>query len=438
MVFQFLKFLVSFVLPVFYKRVQVKNSHFLKSKGPVIIAMNHPNAFADPIFLTYLAYPTRLNYLARGDVFKPGIASYMLEKIGIIPIFRVRDGGKEGLKKNDETYQVVNKLLARNGKIMVFAEGLCIQERRLRPLKKGVARMVFGAYEALNAENLVVIPVGVNYSAPDQFRSTLFYNVGEPFLVKDFIADYQENVARAQNKFLQVLEPKMKALITHINDQSNDQLVEQVETLIKREKLEKQQLNYKNLADDFEVLKQITDKVNQAAEKHPEKIEELKPLAQHYFQELKKHQLKDWLLDPIHSHKIGLLSLITRFIFVLLGLPFFALGFLFNYLPMIGSHLLTVKMIKHREFYSSFVIGIGMLFFWINYLLLFFIVAHFSPNPLWPLLFCVLSVLFGWFCLYYRPFVKKSFGMMRLLRNKALAKELRTQRQKLVSLINKF
>lgn len=438
MVFHFLKFLVSFVLPVFYKRVQVKNSHYLKIKGPVIIAMNHPNAFADPIFLTYLAYPTRLNYLARGDVFKPGIASYMLEKIGIIPIFRVRDGGKEGLKKNDETYQLVNKLLAQNGKIMVFAEGLCIQERRLRPLKKGVARMVFGAYEALNAENLVVIPVGVNYSAPDQFRSTLFYNVGEPILVKDFIADYQENAARAQNKFLQVLEPKMKALITHINDQSNDRLVEQVEILIKRSYLEKQQLNDKNLSDDFDVLKQITEKVNQAAEKHPEKIEEFKPLANHYFQALKKHRLKDWLLDPIHANKIGFLALSSRFVIILLGLPFFIVGFTFNYLPMIGSHLITVKMIKHREFYSSFVIGIGMILFWVNYLLLFFIVDHYSPNPLWPLLFCLVSVLCGGFSLYYRPFVKKTFGMMRLLSNKALAEDLRVQRQKLVSLINKF
>src|SRR6478609_8350002 len=125
MIWHFLKCLVSFVLPVFYKRVQSKNIHFLKTKGPVIIAMNHPNAFTDPIYLTYLTYPTRLNYLARGDVFKPGFASFMLEQIGIIPIFRVRDGGKEGLKKNDESYQVVNKLLARDGKIMVFAEGLC-------------------------------------------------------------------------------------------------------------------------------------------------------------------------------------------------------------------------------------------------------------------------------------------------------------------------
>jgi len=438
MVYHFLKTLVSVVLPVFYKRVQAKNLHYLKAKGPVIIAMNHPNAFADPIYLTYLAYPTRLNYLARGDVFKPGFASYMLEKIGIIPIFRVRDGGKEGLKKNDESYLIVNKLLAKKGKIMVFAEGLCIQERRLRPLKKGVARMVFGAFEAINDENLMVIPVGVNYSQPDKFRSTLFYNIGEPILVKDFIEEYKVNVAKAQNRFLQHLEPRMKTLITHINDTENDVLVFQVEELMKRDLLKKQGLCYKKLEDDFKVLQEITEKVNTASEKQPELLQEIKPLLTHYFDALEKNGLKDWLVNPLFSNQITYLNLSFRVVLLFLGFPLYALGFMFNYIPLISSHLITLKMIKNREFYSSFAVGIGMLLFWINYSVLFFITAHYSPNPLWPILICSVFILCGIFSLYYHPFVKKTKGLFRVLRNKSLNSQLKHQRENIVSLINKF
>lgn len=438
MIWHFLKCLVSFVLPVFYKRVQSKNIRFLKTKGPVIIAMNHPNAFTDPIYLTYLTYPTRLNYLARGDVFKPGFASFMLEQIGIIPIFRVRDGGKEGLKKNDESYQVVNKLLARNGKIMVFAEGLCIQERRLRPLKKGVARMVFGAYEAINNENLVVIPVGVNYSQPDKFRSTLFYNIGEPILVKDFIGDYQENAARAQNKFLQHLEPRMKSLITHIDAKENDELVLQLEELWKPSLLKKQNLNPKNLADDFEVLQYITEKVNKASVEQPELVHDLKPFLKVYFKELKLHKLRDWLLDPTFAKKINYFNLCFRSLLIVLGFPLFAIGFLINYLPMAASHLITKKMIRNIEFYSSFVVGIGMLLFWTTYVVLFFILDHFSPHKLWPLLFCSVFILCGIFSLYYYPFVKKTRGLFRILTNRALALQLKKQRENILSLINKF
>lgn len=187
MVWHLIKYWISFLLPTFYKRIQGKNIHLLKVSGPAIIAMNHPNAFTDPILFTYVAYPVRTYYLARGDAFKPGLISWILEKIGIVPIFRIQDGGKEGLKKNDEAYRRVNHLLGKNSKIIVFAEGLCVQERRLRPLKKGVARMVFGAYTAIKDDRLMVYPVGVNYSQPDKFRSDLFYNVGEPIHSKIFI-----------------------------------------------------------------------------------------------------------------------------------------------------------------------------------------------------------------------------------------------------------
>ncbi|MBK7818227.1 MAG: 1-acyl-sn-glycerol-3-phosphate acyltransferase [Sphingobacteriaceae bacterium] len=136
MIWHITRYLVSFAIPSFYKKIEAKNIHRFQVKGPVIIAMNHPNAFMDPVCITWLSYPTRVRYMARGDAFKPGIANFLLSQLGVVPIFRMRDGGREGLLKNDESYRVVNKLLKKNAKIIIFAEGLCIQERRLRPLKK--------------------------------------------------------------------------------------------------------------------------------------------------------------------------------------------------------------------------------------------------------------------------------------------------------------
>jgi 1-acyl-sn-glycerol-3-phosphate acyltransferase len=204
-------------------------------KAPVIIAMNHPNAFMDPVAFTAVCFPPRLKYMARGDAFKPGPITWLLEQIGIVPIFRIQDGGREGLKKNDDAYRRVNAFLKRRAKVIIFAEGICIQERRLRPLKKGLARMVFGAYEHLGTDELLVVPVGVNYSWPSKFRSNIFYNVGEPIRIKDFIDDYHQNPARAQNALLAHLEPKMKELITHINDPANDEAVFMVEQLCKKD-----------------------------------------------------------------------------------------------------------------------------------------------------------------------------------------------------------
>lgn len=187
---------MSFVIAIFFKRTKVSNIKNIQVKGPVILAMNHPNAFMDPSAFSALVYPPRVRYLARGDAFKKGVVTWLLQSLGIIPIFRIQDGGKEGLKKNDETYNIVNRLLRNNKKIIIYAEGLCIQERRLRPLKKGVPRMIFGAMVDQNLKNLTVVPVGVNYSNPSQFRGDLFFNIGEPILVNDYLEAYKEAPAK--------------------------------------------------------------------------------------------------------------------------------------------------------------------------------------------------------------------------------------------------
>jgi 1-acyl-sn-glycerol-3-phosphate acyltransferase len=174
MLWHILKYYMCFVIAAFFKRSQIKNAHHFKVKGPVILAVNHPNGFMDPIVLSTLGYRPRLRYLARGDAFKKGLVTAMLESLGIIPIYRIQDGGKEGLKKNDATYERVNTLLNKNKKIMIFAEGLCIQERRLRPLKKGVPRMIMGIMESGKLDDLIVVPVGINYTDPSQFQRYSF------------------------------------------------------------------------------------------------------------------------------------------------------------------------------------------------------------------------------------------------------------------------
>ncbi len=439
MIWHILRYWISFVLPVFYKRIQGRNIKNIKVKGPVIIAMNHPNAFTDPILITHLSYPIKVKYLSRGDAFKPGFAAWFLSRLGIIPIFRIQDGGREGLKKNDEAYSMVNAFLKKNSKIIVFAEGLCVQERRLRPLKKGVSRMIFGAYEYLGENNnLTVLPVGINYSKPDKFRSTAFYNVGEPIYVKDFIAEYRENPAKANNNFLQILAPKMKELITHINNPQNDEAVYQVEIICKKDILKERGLTFRDKYNDFVVLKELTEKVNTAEVERPEVLSEFKTKAKDYFNLLKKNNLRDWLISPRQKYKQSALHLFFRTVLLLLGFPVFVTALIGNYLPYFATEKLARKIVKNKEFYSSFAIALGMIFFMINYVLWFVITYSFSETIFPPLFICALLIACAWISLYYRPFSKKTLGLYRIARNKKLYNELFEKRKELLSLINKF
>lgn len=433
-------FFLSFSIPAFYKKFQGKNIRYLFTKKPVIIAMNHPNAFTDPIVINFLTRPkTGLKYLARGDAFKPGIATFFLEQFGIVPIFRIQDGGKEGLKKNNESYKRVNELLKKNNKIIVFAEGLCIQERRLRPLKKGVPRMVFGAYDYLNNKDLVVIPIAVNYSKPDKQGSTIFYNVGTPINVSNYEAEYKEQPAKTYNIFLQDLEPKMKELMVQINNPKYDTLVEEIETLITDSELKRNNHKLNNLEQRFYISQKIANKINKLEIDNPIALDSYLIKSKNYFNQLKKLNLRDWLLNPINKSKINIAYILSVFIFLIITSPFAFISLIVNTLPFKLTHFIVKKIIKNnKEFYSSLFIAISLFLFIINYLIWFFILYHFSVNIWFPLALIAIFMICGYFTTHYIICLKKLIGSIKYRMVSHQTDNLKQLRKELVSLFNEF
>jgi glycerol-3-phosphate O-acyltransferase / dihydroxyacetone phosphate acyltransferase len=435
MVWHLIRILFSIGFDTFYKRVVVKNRHYAMQKGPVIIAMNHPNAFMDPVMFSYAAYPPKCYYLARGDVFKNKFAGKILEDIGIAPIFRIQDGGKEGLKKNEETYQRVYELLKRGEKVMIFAEGLCIMERRLRPVKKGVARMVFNSMEEINDPDLIVVPVGVNYTRPYKFRSHLFFNVGEPIRVADYMEDYKAQPARTLNNFIKVLEPKMKELIVHIDNPQNDRLVERLEEMFTCDLIREQGLDRKNLEHEWMILGQIVQLVNKADKEEKKKIETLNESTWSYFEKLERLKIRDWLIDPSNAYKVNWANFMFRMMLLLVFSPLYILGLAGNYIPYALTPLILKNRIKNIEFWASFNLAIGNLLILIFYLIQFLVVYYLTnKNPGWAGLTVLMSFLTGKFALHYHPFLKKTIGLYRILTQNEKANELKNNREEIVKL----
>ncbi|MES2132870.1 MAG: 1-acyl-sn-glycerol-3-phosphate acyltransferase [Bacteroidota bacterium] len=433
---------MSFVVATFFKRTKIKNAHYIRVKGPVILAMTHPNAFMDPIAFTTLVYPPRVYYLARGDAFKKGIVTILLESLGIIPIFRIQDGGKEGLKKNDETYERVNALLKRRQKIIIFAEGLCIQERRLRPLKKGVPRMVFGAMEEYNLSDLTVVPVGVNYSNPSQFRGSLFYNIGAPLKVADYMKSYAEAPAKTMNQFLADLTPRLKELIVHINRKESETVIANMEEIYRYDFFKAENLDTSNLEHDFIFSTKVTELVNNAEETHPEKVRVIEEKSSQYLNELKKLGIKDWLLIPEKQKSIHYGNVLLRLMCIVLSFPLYVRGLLGNYIPYKLTDMITTKKVRVIEFKASFNIGIGAIMVLIYYNLQFFIAKALAPNFWWAIAVVVCSFLTGLLCLYLSPFRKKTKGIYRTVQLKASTPEvfenLSKQRKEIITLFKEL
>lgn len=157
----FLKFWVKLALRIFCPKVNIVNQRYLNSQGPLLIVANHPNSFLDAVIIGAF-YQRKIHFLARGDVFQNPIFGYLLRSIGMIPVFRAREG-KEHLHRNSHTFQESVDIISHGGAVLIFIEGICLNTHELQPFKKGASRIL----ETLHALDIFpkVHVIGITYSS---------------------------------------------------------------------------------------------------------------------------------------------------------------------------------------------------------------------------------------------------------------------------------
>jgi 1-acyl-sn-glycerol-3-phosphate acyltransferase len=141
----FLKRFVRLGLSIFCPEIHLRNPSALSEKGPMLLVANHPDSFLDAIILG-ACYQRKIHFLARGDVFEKPIFGYLLRKIGMIPIHRIREG-KEHLHRNASTFQESVEILKAGGVILIFIEGICLNNHEIQPFKKGATRILEAAHQ---------------------------------------------------------------------------------------------------------------------------------------------------------------------------------------------------------------------------------------------------------------------------------------------------
>jgi len=171
----------------------------------MILACNHPNSFLDAVLMDIL-FEQPIWSLTRGDAFLNKTINNILFKLKMLPVYRPSEG-VENLSENYKTFDTCIELFKREQVVLIFSEGLCVNEWHLRSLKKGTARL---AYKCVQ-ENipLKILPVGINYSAFKRFGKNLFVNLGNIFTTNDFDKSLSDGVLNQafNNKLQQELRP---------------------------------------------------------------------------------------------------------------------------------------------------------------------------------------------------------------------------------------
>lgn len=175
MLYNLLKIPARLALPLYCRHISISNKELLKSNGPLLLACNHPNSFLDAVILATL-FSKPIYSLARGDAFKQQWAAFFLKQFNILPVYRQREG-TEHLHKNYETFDACREIFRQGGIVLIFSEALCENEWRLRPVKKGTARLAAAAWQ----QNipLKILPVAINYSSFHFFGKNIHLHFGE-------------------------------------------------------------------------------------------------------------------------------------------------------------------------------------------------------------------------------------------------------------------
>lgn len=210
MLYRFLKIYVRLAIRLFCHPIAIDKRSLLQTKGPLLIASNHPNSFLDAIIFDIL-FNIPVTALARGDAFKNKRIFRILRSLKMLPVFRIREGS-ENLNTNYDTFNSCIALFRQNEGVLIFSEGLCVNEWHLRPLKKGTARLAFQAWDALIP--LKVLPAGINYSSFRKYGKKIILHFGDFIEARNFEGISTDGERNMQ--FNKTLKERLQPLVYEI------------------------------------------------------------------------------------------------------------------------------------------------------------------------------------------------------------------------------
>ncbi len=361
-------------LKVFFRKIFFSNKENIPTTGPVIYALNHPTAFIDPMVLASIAKPS-MHFMLRGDMFKSSFAKWFLNQIHAIPIFRFRDGFSN-LKNNAGTMENVYKKLNEGGNIIILAEGQTLHEKKMRPIQKGAARMAFGAFEKFGREDIVIVPVGVNYTDSDKFRSDVMLDFGPAIELNQYIESYRENPRAAIKDVTEEVSKRMRARIIHIDDSTREPaanvLLELKRNLSSRKILPIVDSKREPLQEEWE----LGEKINAFSSS---KFELVASQAKEYKSMLRGLNLTDKALARLSSYNW------KNSLILLVGLIPFIVGVIMNILPVLLAKQVAEKKVKKIEFGSSVRFAVGF-FGWMIYFGLLVLLLNYLGWSWWMIL----------------------------------------------------
>jgi 1-acyl-sn-glycerol-3-phosphate acyltransferase len=364
--YQLLRYYVRFAFWLSHNRIVVIGQNRIPPGKPIIFAANHQNALMDSLAIV-CTNPSQSLWLARADIFKSKIARPFLKFLKMVPVYRIRDG-KDSLANNEEIFASVTRLLENNETTSLFPEAAHSGRRQMLPHKKAIPRI------ALEAENknhfnlgLNIVPVGIYYSHYWDFDRTIIVQYGEPIEVDKYREEYEHNPQKAMLKLRDEIHDQLVPLTMQINSEPLYQDYENIRHIAGKSYSNTRHFSTNSILQLFHAENDLINKLENMESNQVEEFNKLIDKTREYFSSLSGRNLTDEMVK--NASKAGWAVSFIHLCTIVLTLPIFIAGFLFNALPYFIPRNIIRKKIKDKAFMSTFYFGSGLIIFPVVYLI---------------------------------------------------------------------
>ncbi len=329
-----LRKLVQGAVRIYYPRMVFEVKEHLDGDGPILFVANHPNSIIDPVVLG-MAAGRQVRFLAKAPLFDMPIFGRAIAALGMIPAFRVEDGGRA--RDNMKSLETAADQLIEGHCIGVFPEGRSLDGQHLNAIKGGTARIAVDAFKR-GAKKLRIIPVGLNFEQKESFLSNAWIRIGKPIVLQDLTEQIETEEKKATRKITQNIQSSLKEVMIHLDNPKWDPFLQTLETLVPppegAPKTPTLPLIQRN---------RIADAMNHFFSKSPDFANETAGDVLEFIESLKKHGVRPRSPFLRESRLIALPRLIWQTLHMGLGIAAASIGSLFYAIPYSIRRMLTTK-----------------------------------------------------------------------------------------------
>lgn len=432
MLYRFIKLLVGLGIRLYYREIKVKNEKNIPLDEPLIIIANHPNTLMDAWMIGHIC-PRPIHFMAKGTLFNSKIKMKILSSLNMIPINRMGEGKTEGVS-NQDSFQACYDILQEGKTLVIFPEGSSYQERLLRDLKSGTARIALEAEKQNNGQlGVKVLPMGLNYTQAEKFRSRVLVDVGEALATSDFFPEYMGNSGKGVRKMTEQFRIRLEQLLVNSNTKEEQELIDRIAVILQSRYTKE---GAENANSEIDLLKRIRNRMDDFKVTEAWKIEEVRHVVDAIEWENDKLKIQTDFLDRRFRSTMFFRQLFFSIIFVLIGVPFFIFGMIHNAIQFYFIDFLIPKLTKDIEYYAPLAVLLGL----VLYPLFFGLFTHFVGNAFdlmfWQkVIYFVMMPLGGLFAYFFHRYLRhigyKWKYIFLMIRQKEVVLSLKAKREKL-------